>query len=531
MKLSLDLIAESLSLYNGQMIFSGEKMPEFHSVQILSAPCDMLEDGVLYVCEPRVLPRLKKALFHDHGFVFKATPQQIQCRHLEAGIILDGEVSLNQITNHLIKLFESFNSFEYRVREASLGHGGLEAFFALADREFPHGLLVASDSAYNIICASRKSSGDQYIDHCLARGYYNSDDLNKMATRGYYEDERKYLKPIYYTASQTVCGYPWLVRSYRSNGAAFGFVGCYYLEGELTLADMALFTCLTDGIETYYKLNGLLESSLTSAQQLMDDLISPKHLDGDYFRDRCSRLPVPYQGPFRIGLIQSEIDTKIKSSQIMNQIRACCPVSNYGVFLYGTYVIVLFRDWNSADVKEMATFDDDWNSLSTTLQMNKAHMGVSLEFQDCSKFHVGYRQALAAVNCGRSKFPGKATYMYSKFYLDDMLIHYSEKIPIEDVYVHYLDRLLDDGNNVCSNIKLLYYYLCSERNLSLTASTVHMHRNSVIYRIQKIKDILSLDLDDPDVRLRLMISIKIMGMINRIPQWDKDEEDNVAFID
>ena len=53
-------------------------------------------------------------------------------------------------------------------------------------------------------------------------------------------------------------------------------------------------------------------------------------------------------------------------------------------------------------------------------------------------------------------------------------------------------------------------------------------RNSVIYRIQKIQDILALDLDDPDVRLRLMISFKILEMTSRIPHWETPHGENDA---
>ncbi len=107
-----------------------------------------------------------------------------------------------------------------------------------------------------------------------------------------------------------------------------------------------------------------------------------------------------------------------------------------------------------------------------------------------------------------------------------MLEHYSDTMPLEDAYTHYLDRLLDDSASTCSNAKLLYYYLCLERNITLVAKNVHMHRNSVIYRIQKIQDTLALDLDDPEVRLRLMISFKILEMTGRIPRWEVPKGDS-----
>ena len=57
----------------------------------------------------------------------------------------------------------------------------------------------------------------------------------------------------------------------------------------------------------------------------------------------------------------------------------------------------------------------------------------------------------------------------------------------------------------------------------MTAKRMHMHRNSIIYRLQKIQDVLELDLDDPDVRLRLMISFRILEMTGRI-QLPQEQE-------
>lgn len=62
------------------------------------------------------------------------------------------------------------------------------------------------------------------------------------------------------------------------------------------------------------------------------------------------------------------------------------------------------------------------------------------------------------------------------------------------------------------NLALLRNYLLTERSISATAKLMHMHRNSVIYRLGKIQEILALDLNDPDVRLRLLISFKILEL-------------------
>lgn len=73
MKLSLQLILETLTEYGAQLIETDGDFA-FTGVQILTSPTDILEPDTLYVCTPKVLPKLKKQLFENHCFVFKAKP-------------------------------------------------------------------------------------------------------------------------------------------------------------------------------------------------------------------------------------------------------------------------------------------------------------------------------------------------------------------------------------------------------------------------------------------------------------------------
>jgi len=37
---------------------------------------------------------------------------------------------------------------------------------------------------------------------------------------------------------------------------------------------------------------------------------------------------------------------------------------------------------------------------------------------------------------------------------------------------------------------------------------MHMHRNTVLYHMERISDLLDISLDDPDVRLQLILAFK-----------------------
>ncbi len=67
--------------------------------------------------------------------------------------------------------------------------------------------------------------------------------------------------------------------------------------------------------------------------------------------------------------------------------------------------------------------------------------------------------------------------------------------------------LIHDEENGSELAKTLKIYLDCERNSSRTADALYLHRNSVNYRLDKIKSIITSDLDDPENRLFLMLSI------------------------
>lgn len=107
MKLSLQLILETLTEYGAQLIETDGDFA-FTGVQILTSPTDILEPDTLYVCTPKVLPKLKKQLFENHCFVFKAKPSQLQCHHALHGILLDENTDLNEVVNRSLPSLHSF---------------------------------------------------------------------------------------------------------------------------------------------------------------------------------------------------------------------------------------------------------------------------------------------------------------------------------------------------------------------------------------------------------------------------------------
>ena len=513
----LKIIAEHLNKLGATLIHRGSEELSFSCFRIMSAPTDELEDGTIYVCEPKVLPRVKRSVFQNHAFIFKASPSQLSCNHIFEGIVIDNpDVGIGDIVNELITLFSRYSYFEQKLNEIILGNANIGRFFDIAAEFFPDFQVVATDAAYNIIGSSKMYTGHNYIDGILERGYYNRDDLNSMASRGYYEQREKYYSPVFYQADFTVSRLPWLVRSFLMEDHPEGFVGCYILNKDApSEEDVFLFRLFSDAMYNYLRQN-YLSGSYSMVQQVWSDLLDGSHRDVNYIENHCQQLSIPFSGPFRFAVVKTGVSSSINLTHIANQLKYRCPVPNYGFFIYNDCIIGLIRH----DERDISIFDDDnpmlsnWKLLENQLKRNNAQMGISLSVQNAAGFASAYKLALAALSSGAGRNPQGSVFFYSDYYLDHFLDVYDKTVPLEDCYMRALDNLRKP--NFDDDISILYNYLMLERNTSLTAKKMFMHRNSVIYRLQKIDEKLGMDLDDPAIRLRIILSIKIMEKIGLV---------------
>lgn len=71
-----------------------------------------------------------------------------------------------------------------------------------------------------------------------------------------------------------------------------------------------------------------------------------------------------------------------------------------------------------------------------------------------------------------------------------------------------LAPLLADRRNGDVLIQTLEVFFACNGNLSAAARELHLHRNSLLYRLHRARELLGHDLDDPELRLALQLAIK-----------------------
>ena len=73
----------------------------------------------------------------------------------------------------------------------------------------------------------------------------------------------------------------------------------------------------------------------------------------------------------------------------------------------------------------------------------------------------------------------------------------------------------DEINNT-NYYHTLFLYLKNNQNSTLTAKDLFIHRNTMLYRINKIKELTNIDFSNTEETFQVLLSYKIMNYINKL---------------
>ena len=62
-------------------------------------------------------------------------------------------------------------------------------------------------------------------------------------------------------------------------------------------------------------------------------------------------------------------------------------------------------------------------------------------------------------------------------------------------------------------LKTLEAYFASNANIYKAAQNLYLHRNSMKYRLERIKEMLGVDLDEPEIRFNVQLALKMRHLL------------------
>jgi purine catabolism regulator len=153
-----------------------------------------------------------------------------------------------------------------------------------------------------------------------------------------------------------------------------------------------------------------------------------------------------------------------------------------------------------------------------------AHNGTQPQFSggigrvatDITSIPQSYQQAQQALEIGSRLFGEGKLHSFAQLGIYRLLFHLYEHQELVQFYEETLGPLVDaDTRNNNALIETLENFFRYNGNLSETARAMHFHRNSLLYRLGRIEELLGRSLEDPELRLSLQMALKIRHLLKK----------------
>ena len=211
--------------------------------------------------------------------------------------------------------------------------------------------------------------------------------------------------------------------------------------------------------------------------------------------------------PLRFYLFRSVYDRRDAgvNDYLLRQLEALIPGA-CGVVREGQ--ILLVQNTARCDVP----FRELRSRLAEFLRENMYKAGISEEAPSFHRLRGAFMQARAALELGSAKDPMFWYYLFENYLGDYLLRKAAEDIPADMLILPPVAQLRAHDAARATQFTRTLRALCEEGfNITHAARRLYIHRTSLQDRMDRIRALTGLDLDDADTRFLLEFSFRILG--------------------
>ena len=179
----------------------------------------------------------------------------------------------------------------------------------------------------------------------------------------------------------------------------------------------------------------------------------------------------------------------------------------------------LFETW-SGNVAVITAGQTDWEQLRRAIMSDlggQVRLGVGGAAARPSDLPRSLREAGLALRLQKTLLPGNSACEYPKLGIFRMLAAIPDLTDVDSFVREWLGSLLDyDARRKAELVHALTQYLEHGGNYDATAAELSVHKSTLKYRLQRIRELTGLELNDPDVHFNLQLATRAWGTLQAL---------------
>jgi sugar diacid utilization regulator len=244
-------------------------------------------------------------------------------------------------------------------------------------------------------------------------------------------------------------------------------------------------------------------------ETFINDIIDGRITKSDVIEERAKYLNLNLKEDlFLISIFAKNDDSPNSPIYYLSDLFERAVSGSRSVICNGQIVLLTSVDRNHS-IQEQ-----DLENLIRLLRDNGLYAGVSNSFKSLSELHWQYIIANKAVELGLHMNDNKVLFKYddyTMYHIGDICSMNHELKTFCHPAVLALDEY--DRQNGTQYLQSLYYYLTNKKQLH-TSNALHIHRNTLNYRMEKIARMVDIDLNNSETFIHLCLSFKFIELLN-----------------
>lgn len=293
---------------------------------------------------------------------------------------------------------------------------------------------------------------------------------------------------------------------------------CHYLNGYacLTTADSELVLYCDEtipGVEDLLSIAGALVSALEDKDGARNTIADAyrRILRGDISGPELQAIAAEYHIPHdlrRCVLVFHLLQTdRERAYELLSELT---PVDHHDALVQiDRHTVALIKDLTDTETED--ELKQYALALQETLISETAHqmtVGIGGQAESLDAVCESYSEAKRAIEVGSIFQQENSVYLYNHLIMERLLL----ELP-PNVSAFYHNLLFNRKNNRLFNEEMLYtidMFFRKDLNLSDTARQLYIHRNTLVYRLDKVQKMTGLDLRrfDDAVTFKILMELK-----------------------
>lgn len=444
-------------------------------------------------------------------------------------IILHSDLELAEGFNGLQKSFNDFVDWGRQLDFAVFRNASFQEMIALSTPILPSPVLVY-DPALKLLAYSpnHETLKDPLFQNAVKNGYLDIETVK-------YLEQTKSFEQINLSGStkgeaDSYRGHADFIQTININNELAVYCVLLYTDDFSHSYVYQLFRILC---EAFRKLLEKQHSTFLRDRSVTDyflmDLLDNPDTSKEQIRERIYFNDLDYEGYFCLLSVYSDVKKKSAEKYFIQYLRN--NMINCRIFSYRESIVILYHLPKSSSVSYKNYLAGQLRRVFHDFSGNRIRVYVSKPFFTIGDFSDAYAQAENTRKIRASFFQKydpdffpmdnagseEPVFFFEDYWTVDLLY----QNPVKNKTSFYcepclLDLLKKNTKKSRRHLRILYEYLNHDRNYTSVAQKLDMHRNNVIYHIKSLEEQYQLDLDQPSVRLKLLLSFEILFYTNEI---------------